>query len=732
MSGLRYATRHKSPLAALVAGFLLVLCAPQATAGQPPPGMEPLVAPIGLARAQPANGPSRIQLSIDQLNPRVVRADSGSLTISGKVTNTGDRRLEDVEIRLQRGDVLTDEAQLRAAITQPPAAEKAPSPFTPVTKSLDQGASANFTVNVPLDVLKLDQPGVYPLLINVNGRPDFGGKERLAGLNVLLPVLSTSGRAAVPPASAAKITILWPLVDDRPRIVGDPRGEPMVLGDDDLATSLQIGGRLYGMLNAVESAVRQNTQLASSICFAVDGDLLSTVQGMANGYEVTGPNGQNVPGKGKDFAVRWLTLLRSLTADHCVIALPYADADLSALSRAAEVDLAKTAVSESFTTVSDILKPVKPLQGVVWPIDGTLDPRTLGDITESSPTTVLSNPDRLAGVTGSAPFAVGPNRAVPIDQLTSSALAGAAATPGPVSVQNGLATIVFRATQPGQSVLVAPPRRWTAPASELTEYLRAIGQMFTDNLADPQPLQNLAGSSAGGTASGLNYTEQDVAAEIPSVMTAEIAQTNSVRRDLRGAMEPDRTNPVNPDDLLKPIRIGLLRAASSSWRGNVDGGMRASAIVRSQLDEMRQQVTVNPPGPPIVLASSDSPLPIRLGNNLTVAVKVQLVISESSGLRPGSVPVQTIPAGQSYTTIVPAELLRAGKFTVDVWVTTPGGTALGTISRIEISSTSYGTITVAVTSVAGAMLVLLATRRVYRRIKQKNQTGQTEQEPRQA
>jgi hypothetical protein len=732
MSGLRYATRHKSPLAALLAGILLALGTPPATAGQPPPGMEPLVAPIGLARSQPANGPSRIQLSIDQLNPRVVRADSGSVTISGKVTNTGDRRLEDVEIRLQRGDVLTDEARLRAAITQPPAAEKVPSPFTPVTKSLDLGASANFTVNVPVDALKLEQPGVYPVLINVNGRPDFGGKERLAGLNVLLPVLSTPSRAATPPPAPARITILWPLVDDRPRIENDTAGQPMVLADDDLATSLQIGGRLYGMLNAVESAVRQNAQLASSICFAVDGDLLSTVQGMANGYEVTGQNGQNVPGKGKDFAVRWLTLLRSLTSGQCVIALPYADADVSALSRAAEVELAKTAISQSFTAVSGILDQAKPLQGVVWPIDGTLDPRTLGDITESSPTIVLSNPDRLAGVTGSAPFSVGPNRAVPIDQLTSSALAGAAASPGPVSVQNGLATMVFRATQSGQNVLVAPPRRWTAPASELTEYLRSVGRMFTDNLADPQPLQTLTGSSAGGTASGLNYTEQDVAAEIPAVMTAEIAQANSVRRDLRGAMEPDRTRPINPDDLLQPIRIGLLRAASSAWRGNVDGGMRASAMVRSQLDEMRHQVTVNPPGPPIVLASSDSPIPIRIGNNLAVAVKVRLVISQTAGLRPGATTERTIPAGQAFTDFVPAELQRAGKFTVDVWVTTPGGTVLGTVSRIEISSTSYGTITVAVTSVAGAMLVLLATRRVYRRIKQKNQTGQTEQEPGQA
>jgi uncharacterized membrane-anchored protein len=78
--------------------------------------------------------------------------------------------------------------------------------------------------------------------------------------------------------------------------------------------------------------------------------------------------------------------------------------------------------------------------------------------------------------------------------------------------------------------------------------------------------------------------------------------------------------------------------------------------------------------------------------------------------------------------IIPAELLRAGKFTVDVQLATPGGTSLGTTSRFEISSTSYGTITVAVTGVAGGVLVLLAGRRIYRRSK-KSKSEQQEQTP---
>jgi hypothetical protein len=153
-----------------------------------------------------------------------------------------------------------------------------------------------------------------------------------------------------------------------------------------------------------------------------------------------------------------------------------------------------------------------------------------------------------------------------------------------------------------------------------------------------------------------------------------------------------------------------------------------SSDVRNQLNAMRAQVTVSPPGPPISLASSSSPIPIRIGNGLPVAIYVRFVISESSGLRPTAVPERLIAAGSTATQIIPAELLRAGKFTVDVGLATPGGTSLGTTSRFEISSTSYGTITVAVTGVAGGVLVLLASRRIYRRVKN-GKDEQQEQTP---
>ncbi len=129
------------------------------------------------------------------------------------------------------------------------------------------------TLTVPLrsaeaPSLGIDKPGVYPLLVNANGTPDYGAPARLDDARFLLPVIG------VPPEPAAnaspdaladvvapdtskpvRLTVMWPL-GDRPRLAaGAPGGTtPVRLIDDELATSLATGGRLDVLLSAVDFA----------------------------------------------------------------------------------------------------------------------------------------------------------------------------------------------------------------------------------------------------------------------------------------------------------------------------------------------------------------------------------------------------------------------------------------------------------------------------------------------
>ncbi|MEO6088043.1 MAG: DUF6049 family protein, partial [Umezawaea sp.] len=351
--------------------------------------------------SQPGStSPVWLRMDVEQLIPRAITAGMpNSVRVTGKITNVStDRKITEIDLRLERGNPLASEDEVRVALREPVQSELVQPRFTPISESLDPGQSQAFDLTVPLTgdgptSLEITQPGIYPILANVNGKPDYGDRARLAALSTLLPVMSVPGGDSVPvPPNPAKVTVLWPLVD-RPRLVSaGPPGES-VLTDDDLAVSLALGGRLHSLLNAYDFAVTSG--LASSVCVAVDPDLLRTVELMAEGYQVRDKG----EGRGKNEAKLWLGQIRRLTAGRCVLAVPYADADLVALSRAKLVDLEALAVKGA-EVVQQVLTSVQALPGVVWPEDGVVDQQTLADLTARGVRSVVLNQSGVANAPG--------------------------------------------------------------------------------------------------------------------------------------------------------------------------------------------------------------------------------------------------------------------------------------------------------------------------------------------
>ncbi|HEU5473113.1 MAG TPA: DUF6049 family protein [Actinophytocola sp.] len=708
----------------LLAAVLLALAAPFGAAAQPTPTVP--------------ESPSRMRLDVASLVPRVITADTPVVTVTGRVTNTGDRRIDRVQVRLQRGEVLTTDTDLREAHNRKDDPVAAQSTFIPVADRLEPGASAEVAVTVPVrgadSSLRIDEPGVYPLLVNVNGQPEYSGRARLAAESVLLPALSVPGTGATATAGTPTgVTLLWPLIDDNPRVVQGPDGRP-VLTDDDLAGSLAPGGRLHGLLTAIAGA---GPQLLSATCLAVDPDLLETVQLMAVGYQVRTGDGRVAAGTGAPAAAAWLASLRALAREHCVIAVPYADADLVALSRAGAADLEKLALS-SASVVSEALKPAAPLPGVLWPAGGTLDERTLADITGVGPTTVLTDPANLRGRQGAQPYAVGESaavRALPIDPTVSELLGGDSGDPAdqrrPLSVQGAVAAVALRTalTEPGRPMLIAPPRRWAAPSDELQVFLATLRDVFTAGFAQPVPLAQAVAAEPKGNAAGISYGSDERAAEIASTATAEVVRINAAQRDLRDAMSIDDTAQVDPQVLIAPLHYGLLRAASTAWRGRPGAAERATAEVAAQLGALSRQVTVNNPGRPLTLASGNSPIPVLLSNTMPVAITVRIKLGDTPGVRPEPLTDVLIPAHGAVNRYLPAEVIRSGRFTVDVSLSTPGGTPLGSTARLELTSTAYGKITLIITITAAAALFLLVGLRTFRRVRASRRTGAGEDLP---
>ncbi|MBF6164525.1 hypothetical protein IU486_07030 [Streptomyces gardneri] len=346
------------------------------------------------------SNPRFLKLSLDSVTPTTVTTTSDSvLTVAGTVTNIGDRVVDDVSIRIQRAAAITAPVGLRATLRLDEVNYDVNGEFEDVAQRLNPGQRKQFTLSIPLrsetgaTSLRITEPGVYPLLLNVNGEPAYGTQARLDDARFLLPVLgvppapSDGAASAAPPVSAptdapVATTLLWPLAD-RPRLVAGHPGSvdgKVELTDDELAASLGKGGRLDQLLAALEGmsgpdAVR-DAELASAVCVAIDPDLLLTVRAMTNGYRVlaspSDPDGATRAGAGAEQAQIWLDRLRALSGSMCTVALPFAQVDLTALAAVEDPALSARAINEPAEVVDSILA-TRSVRGVSLPDSGSID-----------------------------------------------------------------------------------------------------------------------------------------------------------------------------------------------------------------------------------------------------------------------------------------------------------------------------------------------------------------------
>lgn len=723
-------------VAALAAMVLLLLAGPLA----------------GPASATPPPSPAALRLEVEELGPRVVTSDGPAvLSVVGTLTNVGDLPVSGLAVRVQRGEPVTTEGEVRDALRGAAPADAAVPQFVDLPGELAPGATVPVRLAVSLRAasgLALARTGVYELLLNVNGTPAGGERARLAAVRMLLPVVSLPPpeNGAPPPLPAATpvpFTLLYPIAD-APRRLATVPGEPTLLTDDELASSFAPGGRLYGLVTALAERAPTGSRVRSGTCVAVDAELIATADAMREGYEVRAPDGTRTRGGGAEAAGKWLDLLSTTARDGCLLALPYADADLVALVRGGLADLAGQAVTDGRSVLTEVLG-VPVLPDTTWPADGVLDERTLGVIAPLGRVVLLSS-DGLAAaagerVTGVLPVsgADRPQLAVLADPLLSRAATGPigapattegpairpaaipAGTGAPLSTQDAIGTLAFRARTldpAGDPLVLAPPHQWTAERTGAGALLTAVDQLVGAGLLGPRPLAEVIGAGIPATGTQrLDYPLRAGAREIPPDVIATVAGTRAALADLRSAAVEQGSVGVGVGDVFDPLSRGLVRAVSGAFRARADAAAQAAAAQDARVQELRAAVRVLEPPSPFALGSTDAPLLLTLANGLPIGMRVRVELASSGGLRVDPIPEQVVPPLGRRQVQVNAEVTRSGQFTVDAVVRTPGGEQLGPASRLRVRSTGYGTITVWLTGTAGVLLVVLAARRVLRRVR---------------
>ena len=698
----------------------------------------------GPAEAATAGG---LRLVLTDLSPRVVTADGPTtLTVTGTLTNDGPLPVGDLEVRLQRGNPLGTEGQIRDALNGDVATDAVAPEFTPVADTLAPGAQVPLSLTVPLrgstpNGLALSATGVDELLVNVNGTPAGGTRARLAAARMLLPVLGLPGAdtTRVRSAAPAPLTVLYPITDVPHRLSTVP-GAPVLLDDDTLAASFAPSGRLGGLVAALAQQAPLSSPVRSALCLAVDPDLVETASVMSQGYQVLGLNGATTSGTGAAVAAQWLAQLVAVARGGCVVALPYADADLVALQRGGLT----AAASQSLVTGRQILASLlqTPITtDVTWPADGLIDTVTLDVAEAAGARSMVLSADSVDGRTRSGVVPIAgrnhPMTALLSDPLLASAATGptgpppapepgAAATPesvagngGPLGTQDLIGALAFRSTSSTPLVL-APPHAWGTEGTGAGALLDAIGTLITAGNVTPVGLT----AAFAATDPEATPVHADPPVEMPVVSGAAIGTVASTVRDLadlRTAVVSNAGVGITADQLFAPLDLGVLRPASATRRGSPTGAQYAASAELGRVDAIRNSIRVLEPPNPYSLGTSDAPLPLTIANALPVTVRVRIEVVGTSGLRVAPTDVQQIPPLGRRQVSVNAQVTRAGQFTVEAAVRTPGGGTLGPPSRLRVRSTAYGTITGWLTAIAGGLLVLLAGRRIWRRVRGERQ-----------
>ncbi|MGW0038056.1 DUF6049 family protein [Gordonia sp. NPDC003376] len=822
--------------------MLTVLAASPAAAA--PSGTPPA---SGSAGATPtASEAARFaRIVIDSLTPTMVTSTSGpTVSVTGHVLNTSSRTIHELSIRLERGDAVSDADALRSSLAgeHPPVA--AASAFRPIGSDdgLAPGAQVAFDLTVPLSGtgLEIDRTGVYPLQINVNGLPDYGGMAQVAGSRTLLPVLSLppnraraasyvdpsesgttpvtglgpDGSVSADTSDPSRLTLLWPVAAPpqlAPGVLGG-NTEPVRLISEDLAASLSDGGRLKSLLDPLRAVADPPTgtggsssspapspdsgtpddsgagssesappapvsAIARSMCLAVDPDLLVTVRAMSLGYVVTAdpadPLSPTQPGTGQAAAAAWLDELRTVSSRMCVVALPFAAADLTSLHQIDDVGLTAAAL-DSPADIIDAILGVRSVRGLTIPALGAIDEQGASLLQSADHHAALTSADNVTptrDASAAGGYRVGDLGVSTFDQPVTAAMAavgtapttptltpadqqvdlseesavsrrqaavGALAfgaidvpsTPGSSTGSSPTGTASGAVPVTGRSQVILPSLYWSPTDDDTEALLSTATVLLGADAAAPRPFAEVATATADARTAAQLSTPAGFrsVASLSVPLTEATADTIRAQTDmswrLQNSLVATAEVAVSPDRYMAPLREDLLRSITTPAQAGTATRDRlvrtrvvATDAVSTTLGRIRSAVTILDPGGRYTLASERSPLLLVVRNDLSLPIRVRITTDTSSDLEIGDLGTIEIPARGTRQIQMPTRADSSEAITVTISMDTVTGVQLGSPITLSVHSNAYGKPLFIVTIIAAVVLILLTARRLWHRFR---------------
>ncbi|MCK2214217.1 DUF6049 family protein [Actinomadura sp. ATCC 31491] len=651
-----------------------------------------------------------LSVAITSITPAVPRALTDVIKITGTVRNDSGADMSGLKVRLRYDPQrVTDRAAMTAYASDQTTATL---PVNVSTRNsfmdlepLAAGGTARWEFTATPVQLGLREFGVYKIAVDV---AQWG-----------VPIQAERTFLTYAPPTTQKLpqtrlAVALPIIDQPHRATDDP-----VLVDDKLSQSITGKGRLADLLRIAQSA-------PSSVTWFVDPSLLDDLTTMTKAYKVKTKDGdQDRPASAE--AGTWLQGLRTALAAAPVVAVPYADPDVTALAHQGLDDQPDRAITLGGQKAKALLgRDVKTT--VNWPPAGLLDADALDllSVSDAKVDTVLLNstnlPPQQQPLTYTPDAAAtldavdGPVTALVADPELSRLFEPQAGTSLLLSTQRFVAETAMIALEPGQtqarSLVVAPSRRWDPNPALVSGLLKTARQLPWLQLT---PLESIKPGKASVPRAGLTYTDQDRREELSAKYLAPVKEITA-EAQLTASITATRTQ--------SSFDAAVLRATSSAWRNSTRMGRSVTNAVSGAVTERLQRVQITGVGPdrPRTLAGSNGFVPISVKNSMGAEVRLfidarpddqkllQVSVKQDEPL--------SIGPGQSGTVQVwmNATPGTSGDATVTVQLKTADGKPYGKPQRLTIRTTGYtGIASVIVGAALTVMLAAVVTRVLRRR-----------------
>lgn len=747
-------TRPRPLAAALAAGLLAPLLAGGAAVAQQPRVQARTQALADVPGCERASAEAPLLVDVTTLAPRAPQRPDEPFQVRGRLVNCGREPVRDLEVRLGVGERLDTRARVARADAEPVAGRRVLVEGGDL--ALGPGASTPFDLRLLTGRLGLGRRnGVFPLTVQARARVgDESGRGQVGLAHTFVPWFPDG------PVAPTRVAWVLPLVD-QPR-----RGPGEVVLDDELDALLEddgpARGRLHRALLAGTEGAKggcdptatppEGTPRASAagcrgeavpMTYALDPDLLYSVEAMTRGYTVL-VGGEPQDQEASPNAEQWLVALRAAAASGSdVLALPYGDPDVVALTRSGSPvpDDVETLRRLGSTEVRRLLGS-DPLTSVAWlppgPVGGAVEKLAGGEVR-----TLLVDPAALPAAepgamsTPSSRTTLRASTAGSIDALVADDALSRLLEPDPQSEtwqgprlaeQRWIAeAAALTAERPSQSrtVLVAPRRQ-----ADL------VPSIVAGAVADTGRLPFLCPVSLRDAAAG---TEQCAPGGVADVQPPAASTP-------RGAPLP-----VSPDDrLLDPSFVSSIgevrtaadqftdqvliagsdqaatakarllrargRAASTAWRDQPGEGRQMLRLLAEDVTDLRGKVRLLN-RQPVLLTGNAGTVSLTVENGLDQPVNVGVGLPTSSAARVESedTELQVIPPRLTVDVQVRVEARTSGRFEVLATLLDAEGRPFGPDVALEVRSTQYGRVALAVTGVAAAVLLVAAGVRITRR-----------------